>query len=331
VGATIKDIARAAKVSTNTVSRALNNKPDVSPKTREKVLEIARKLNYSPNYLAKSLISGQTRTVGAIVTDNTNPFYARIIKGIEDTARARGYVMILCNSNENNADELEAIQVLQEKRVDGILMTPVQRDMRYLDLLRRFDKPIVFFNRHPDDAAVDYVINDNQLGARLATERLIAIGRRNLVYLSGPETISSVRERLEGCRAAMRTAGLSSDSLRVEPTDLMMEDGHRVMRRLIDAASPVDGVLAYSDLLAVGAMRAILEAGMRIPADVALVGYDDIEFAPMLEVPLTTVRQPRYRIGEQAANLLIDRLEGSRPEEPVRIVLKPELVLRSSA
>jgi LacI family transcriptional regulator len=331
VGATIKDIAKAANVSTNTVSRALNNKPDVSPKTREKVLEIARKLNYSPNYLAKSLISGQTKTVGVIVTDNTNPFYARIIKGIEDTARGRGYVMILCNSNENIDDELEAIQVLQEKRVDGILMTPVQRDMQYLDLLRRFDKPIVFFNRHPEDSHADYVINDNRLGAGLATQRLIAIGRRNLVYLSGPATISSVRERLDGCCTAMRNAAMDPDALRVEPTDLMMEDGYRVMRRLIDSAVPVDGVFAYSDILAVGAMRAMLEEGMRIPQDVALVGYDDIEFAPMLEVPLTTVHQPRYRIGKQAANLLIDRLEGSRPEGPVNIVLKPELVLRSSA
>ena len=326
---TIKDVAQAANVSTNTVSRALNNKPDVSKETRAKVLSIAKELNYSPNNLARSLISKHTGTLGVVVTDNANPFYARVIKGIEDVVRTQGYNIILCNTDEDSEREVEAIRLLQQKRVDGILITPVQHDSRYLEELNSYPNPYVLLNRHPRKGLVDYVINDNAYGARLAVHRLTSTGRKNIAYICGPSTISSVQERLQGCKDAMEEAGLSSASLRVERTNLKMEGGVEAMERLL-AHDPPDGVFAYSDILAIGAMKSILEARLRIPDDIALIGYDDIEFAGMLEVPLTTVRQPRYRIGEEAARILLKKLDGSIEEEVKSVVLRPELIVRKS-
>ncbi|MGQ9631621.1 MAG: LacI family DNA-binding transcriptional regulator [bacterium] len=331
MGVTIKDIARAAGVSINTVSRALNDKPDVSSRTRERILRIAKQLDYSPNYLAKSLVSKQTRTLGVIVTDNANPFYAQVIKGIEDVARRKGYNIILCNSDENPEREAEALRLLREKRVDGILITPVQRGRRYISDLRGLGIPFVLLNRHSKVAKTDYVINDNAYGASLAVGRLIEIGRRRIAYISGPPSVSSVRERLEGCRRALQDRGLSPRNLIVKHTNLKMEDGYLSMKRLLNLSSPPTGVFAYSDLLAIGAMKAIREEGLRIPEDIALVGYDDIEYAAFLEVPLTTVRQPRYRIGEEAANILIDKLEGKGSDDVKHIVLRPELIVRRSA
>ncbi len=327
---TIRDVAQAANVSTNTVSRALNNKPDVSPETRRRVLAAAKELNYSPNNLARSLISKKTGTLGVVVTDNANPFYARIIKGIEDVGRRHGYSIILCNTDEDSEREEEAIRLLQQKRVDGILITPVQKDFRYLEVLRNYQSPFVLLNRHPKNEMVDYVINDNAYGARLAIGRLISVGRRKIAYICGPSTISSVQERLEGCFAAMEAGGLSPKSLHVERTNLKMEDGFEAMQKLLENDRP-DGVFAYSDILAIGAMKSILEANLRIPEDIALIGYDDIEFASMLEVPLTTVRQPRYRIGEKAANMLINKLNNKNGTEVESVVLRPELILRKSA
>ncbi len=332
VGPTIKDIAREAGVSTNTVSRALNDKPDVSAHTRAHILSIAKRLNYSPNYLAKSLISKHTRTLGVVVTDNANPFYAQVIKGIEDTARRNGYNIILCNTNEESEREGEALNLLREKRVDGILITPVQKNREYLKALANLDIPFVLVNRHPREFLSDYVVNDNVAGGSLALGRLIGIGRRRLAYISGPATISSAQERLEGCRQAIAQKGSGAEvELIVKQADLKMEDGYRAMRDLLDREPAPDGVFAYSDLLAIGAMRAIHESGRRIPQDIALVGYDDIDFARYLEVPLTTVKQPRYRIGREAAGILIDKLEGDRKPDHSCIVLRPELVVRVSA
>lgn len=327
---TIKDVAQEANVSTNTVSRALNNKPDVSPETRKRVLSVAKKLNYSPNHLARSLISKRTGTLGVVVTDNANPFYARVIKGIEDAVREHGYNIILCNTDEDSEREADAIRLLQQKRVDGILITPVQKDYQYLEDLKQYQNPFVLLNRHPKNEQMDYVINDNAYGANLAVEHLISIGRMRIGYICGPPTISSVQERLQGCQTAMQVADLRPDSLLVERTNLKMEGGFSAMQKLLDNDAP-DGIFAYSDILAIGAMKALLDANLRIPEDVALIGYDDIEFAGMLEVPLTTVRQPRYRIGQEAANILIDKINGTSGENVKSVVLRPELILRKSA
>ncbi len=329
--ATIKDIARVALVSVNTVSRALNNKPDVNKRTKRRILSIAKQLNYSPNYLAKGLISRQTRTIGVVVTDNANPFFAKMIKGIEDVAYAKGYNIILCNTDEDPVREENAIRLLYEKRVDGILITPVQTGREHISKLMRLQIPFVLLNRHSNTIETDYIINDNAHGAKLAINRLLEIGRRRIVYIAGPASVSSVQERLEGCRMAMRQGNVSLRNLHIEHTNLKLQDGYDVMIRILRSASLPLGVFTYDDLLAIGAMKAIGEAGFKIPDDVALVGYDDIDFAEFLEVPLTTVRQQRYRIGEMGAKLLVDRMGGKTSRRYKHVVLRPDLIIRKSA
>jgi LacI family transcriptional regulator len=329
-GVTIKDIAAAAGVSINTVSRALNNKPDVNSETRTRILKIAEELNYSPNLQAKSLISKQTLSLGMLVTDNANPFYAEMIKGAEDVARQRGYSIILCNSNDDDEREMRALEVLREKRVDGIILTPVQKKHNILEKLARIKTPYVLVSRAPSGGPADFVKIDNLSGACLAVKLLLKKKRIPLAYLGGPEHVSSVRERLAGVWKAMDEAGLKREALRVIHAELSMEDGCRAMRELLSASPAPRGLFAYNDVLAIGALRAIREQGLHVPADIAVVGFDDIQYSSFLEVPLTTVHQPRYKIGEIAAGILIDKIEGKGSGKPQQITMKPELVIRET-
>ena len=328
---TIKDIARAANVSINTVSRALNNKGDVKKETRERILAVARELDYVPNLLARSLLHRRTRTIGVVVTDSANPFYAQLLRGVEDCTASGGYNIILCNSDEKPEREAAALAILKEKRVDGLLITPASTSGSFLASLERYDLPLVLVNRSTDDAEVDYVKTDNVHGARLAIGRLLSRGRRRLCYLGGPPRISSAVERLQGCQDAVREARLPEESLRVVETALHMEDGYLRMKGILEQQERPDGVFAYSDIIAIGAMKAIREAGLRVPADIAVVGYDDIEIASYLEISLTTIRQKRYELGWKSAELLISRLTEGEKHRPQHVVFAPELVVRDSA
>jgi LacI family transcriptional regulator len=331
MGATIRDIAKAANVSTNTVSRALNGKSDIKKETRERILAVARELDYVPNMLARSLLHRRSGTIGVVVTDNSNPFYARLLRGIEDCTTSKGYNIILCNSDENVEREAAALRTLKEKRVDGILITPASTGNDLSATLTRSGVPFVLLNRTTEDAGVDYVKTDNIHGARLAMERLLSLGRRKLCYLGGPTRISSAVERLQGCRDAIRDAGLVPETLIVVETNLRMEDGYAAMRGLLAHGATPDGLFAFSDIIAVGAMKAIREAGLSVPKDIAVVGYDDIEIASFLEVGLTTVHQERYELGWKAAEILIQRLADPDGHQPQHFVSTPELILRDSA
>ena len=328
---TIRDIAKAANVSINTVSRALNNKGDVKKETQERILAIAEELDYVPNLLARGLLHDRTLTIGVVVTDNSNPFYARVLRGAGDCARQAGYSIILCNSDEDPDRESETLRTLKAKRVDGIIITPASTRGRFLESLSRHQVPFVLLNRSTDDANVDYVKTDNVRGAELAVDRLIETGRRRICYLGGPERISSAVERREGCTRAVRAAGLPEDALTVVETELHMEDGYDQMRRILRDETRPDGVFAYSDIVAIGAMRAIREAGLKIPDDIAVIGYDDIEIASYLEVRLTTIRQKRYELGYKSCELLLARISEAADEQMRQhVVFTPELIIRDS-
>jgi len=329
---TMKDVAREGGVSINTVSRALNGKPDVNKDTKKRILEIADRLNYVPNFLAKGLVTKNTKTIGVIVSDNANPFFARIIKGTEDFARSKGYNIILCNTDERYEREEEAIRLLREKRVDGLLitLTPAQEKRADILELKRSGVPFVLLNRHMENIMTDYVINDNVYGAYLAVNHLVKSGHKKIGYISGPPQISSAQERLEGYKKALFENNIDFDNSLVKKSNLKMEDGYRLMKEFLQLENRPTAVFAYSDLLAIGALKALKEAKLRVPKDIALVGYDDIEFCSLLEVPLTTVHQPRYRIGEEGAKILINRIEKKDSEGFQQIVLKPELVIRES-
>ncbi len=334
MSATMKDIAKKAGVSLTTVSRALNNKSDIGKDTRERILAIAHELNYAPNIHARALASGDSKTLGLIVADSANPFYAKLIRGVEDVCSAHGFGVILCNTNEQPDQEVRAHQMLREKRVDGMLITSIRTGLLPLRELQQENIPFVLLNRYLESFGVDCVLNDNRQGAYEATVHLCGLGHRRIVHLTGAEQISSVRDRLAGYCQALEEYGIPFDPQLVLQCNLRLEGGYQQAKTIIPTISPrPTAVFAYSDLLAIGVLKALRELGWRVPQDIALVGYDDIEFAPFVDPPLTTVTQLAYEIGQKGTEILLHRI--SLPEEqvwiPQRIVFQPMLKLRVSS
>jgi LacI family transcriptional regulator len=327
---TMKDIAKKAKVSMITVSRAMNNRPDISRETKSRVLKIARQLNYIPDHLARSLVTRKTKTVAVLVPDNVDSFYAAVVQGIGDECRERGYGIFLWNTHDSADKELEYLRQAREKRTDGMLIYPVQADSRYIKELRRNPVPFVFLNRHADAVDVDFVINDNVHGAYLAVNHLVQKGHRRITYVCARPNASSGKERIAGCRKATQEAGLPSECLDLLVCEETIESCYKLVKELVAKDKRPSAIFVWDDRLAIGAMKAIGEANLRIPQDVALVGYDDIEISAYLHPPLTTVRQPTHQIGQTAARILLDKLESEETPEPKKIILKPELVVRET-
>jgi LacI family transcriptional regulator len=327
---TLKDIAKTAGVSVMTVSRALNDKPDICKETKNYILKIARELGYTPNSLAKSLVTRKTYTIGIIVPDNLDPFYPEVVQGIADQCRDRGYSIILCHSLGNADKELEYLVLLRSKRVDGMIIYPVQEDDRYVDELKGSTIPFVFVGRHTDALNCDYVMNDNVHGAYLAVKHLIQKGHKKITYICAKPAASSGKERIAGCKKAINASELPSSALNVMTCKPNIESCHQTVEELIAKNDNSTAIFVWDDKLAIGALRAILEAGLHIPQDIALVGYNDTEIARHLFPPLTTIRHASYQIGEIAAQILVDRLESEQDVETKQIVLKPELVVRST-
>ena len=327
---TMKDIAQKAGVSVVTVSRAFNNKPDISIKTKENIKKIAQELNYTPDALAKSLITGKTKTIG-IVLPAMDPFYAEVLDGISKETRERGYGVVVCNSHANADQEIELLRFLRGKRVDGMLIYPVQEDSRYIVELRNSPVPFVFLNRHADELKCDYVINDNVYGAFLAVNHLIQKGHQKIIYICAKPYASSGMERISGCQKAIQENGLSADALNVVTCGETIEACYNLVSELIKQKEQLNALFVWDDKLAIGARKAIFEAGKQIPQDIAIVGYDDIEISEFLFPSLTTIRQPSFEIGETAAKILIDKLENNEEKELKQIVLKPKLMVRETA
>jgi len=328
---TIKDIAKELGVSINTVSRALNDKPDVSEDTRQRILETADRLGYVPNTLARSLVAGETCTIGLICSDLVNPFYARIAQGVEETARADGYTTIIASTNEDDAAERKAVDLMRSKRVDGIVISPTQMNHDHIARLNQEHIPFILVNRHIDEIITDYVINNNQHGAYQSVQHLISLGHRRIAHVTGPLRISSVRERINGYKQALEENGIHYDPTLVIHTDLTLESGYKIVLKLLQAKNRPSAIFAYSDHLSIGAIKAIRELDLIIPGDISLCGYDDIEYAQFLEIPLTTVRQPMYEIGQRAVFYLLEMIRavdftpGTHQE-----ILEPELIVRES-
>lgn len=326
---TMKDIAKIAQVSVNTVSRALNDKPDISKATKERIREVAKQLNYKRNVLAKNLRTSKTEIIGVVVSDNSNPFFARVLKGIEDTTNERGYQIILCNTEERYEKEEKSVHLLLELRVAGLLITPTQANTEHIIELKRLGVPFVLLSRKMEDMITNYVICDDALGAYLATNHIVKQGHKRIAYLGGSAEISDAKERLRGYRQALLENNIEPDPLLIKAGCMNPETGYRAMKEILAGQQCPTAVFCFSDYVAIGAIKAIEEKRYRIPADVAVVGYDDIEFAPYLRVPLTTIRNPQYSIGVEAAKLLIGIIEDDI-SQPHQVVLKPELVIRES-
>lgn len=331
--ATILDIARESGVSKSTVSRVLNGQGHVSEEARKRVLEAVQRLDYTPNGLARGLSGRRTGMVGFVLSDISNPFFPEIARGVEDVARSLGYTVFLANTDGELEREEEAVRLLVERRVDGVIFGSVTEDTRCLPRLAEIGIPFVLAGRSTRDPHLDCVVVDNVTGGRLAAEHLIGLGHSRIAFIGGPPKVLASVERYEGFRQAMRAAGLAEDPSRVCWADFRYEGGYRQARSLLRSSRRrPTAIFAANDQMAIGAVDAALDLGLRVPEDVAVVGFDDIPAARLRTIQLTTVAQPKYDIGSLAMRLLAQRIdERSRsapPGEPHRMLLAPRLVVR---
>lgn len=328
---TIKDVAARAGVSINTVSRVINDKGEVSQETREKILEAIESLKFRPNSFARSLQGKKSHFMGQIVTDCTNPTNAQQIRAVQNITANQGYSVMLADTNEQHERELAAVELMVEKFVDGFLITPLQFDNSHLFKLHQEGTvPFVLTNRLIEGLEVDAVLHDNFKGAYEATKHLIETGHTRIAYITSRRQVWTVKERLAGYRAALAEAKLDYDEELVVQINLDLESAFQATNYLLKLPKRPTAIFAYNDFMAVGVIRALKEAGIRIPGDMALVGYDDIIYAQFLEVPLTTVRQPTQALGEAAAEVLLRRI-ANRAAPVEQVVLQPSLIIRASS
>ena len=328
---TIRDVAREASVSVTTVSRALNSKSEISHDKRRRVIETASRLGYAPSSVARALVSGRTKTIGVVVTDNASPVYADALGGIQDVATHAGFGILLCNSADRQDEALRCLEMLRSKHVDGVILAPVQTDQRDVTSLEQWRSPYVFLLRHfPELSHVDYVITDNVKGGLLVTNHLLDLGHRRIGHIGGPSHTSTGQGRLAGYQQALaaRSVPLAADLVLHAPYTIA--GGFGTALSLLDRPNRPSAIFAATDLQAIGVMRAARQLGLRIPDDLALAGGDDIELAEFLEVPLTTFHQPTRQIGAQAAEVLTAKLSGSL-QGVQQHTFAPTLVVRKSS
>ena len=326
---TIKDIAREAGVSVTTVSRVLNNKADVSDKTREKVLKIIDRLNYNPNSIARGLVMNKTYTIGLIVPDISNAFFAEIAKAIEDELREYGYSVIFCNTDNDKDREKESIDLLRSKQVDGLIGAFSHDSKDEVLALGKAGFPIVQIDRLVDDSQIPFVIIDNILSGYEATEYLIKKGHRRIAHITGALDTNTGIRRAEGYRKALQEYGIEIDEELVMEGDFSQESGYLAMKEILERNKDLTAVFAGNDMMALGAYRAIYAAGLKIPEDISIIGHDDFTLASLVSPALTTMQQPIYKIGKVAASLLIDIIKGKKNKEGL-IVVNTSLIERSS-
>jgi LacI family transcriptional regulator len=327
--ATIREVAEHAGVSYATVSHVINNTRLVTQETRARVLEAMATLNYRPNALARSLRQGKTNTIGLVLPDSANPFFAEISRSIEDEAFKQGYSVFLCNTELDTQRELFYVDVLSKKQVDGIIFVAAGDQADSLDFLVQRNMPVVMIDRNVPNVEVDAVLTDNELGGLLATRHLLALGHTHIACIGGPSSITPSAERIIGYRRALEEAGLPYDESLVLRGDYHPQSGMEITHSLLKMNPRPTAVFALNDLMALGALRAAAEAGCSVPKDLAVVGYDDLDIARFANPPLTTIAQPKKEVGVQAVNILVDRMSRkNRP--PSRIVLPPELIVRRS-
>ena len=327
--ASIYDVARESGVSAFTVSAVINNKSHVSKKLRERVEAAIQKLNYRPNLLARSLAKRKTHTIGMIVPDIVNPFFPMVVRGAEDAAQKNGYNLLLCNSDDNLEKEESALELLLSKRVDGILLTKAVKDFRpsLQQMIKEVNVPIVLVMRTSRKVSQDAVITDDYQGAYEAVCHLARSGRRRIGLMGGPMKVSNGKARWQGFKDALAASGLTCEPELVIEGDYRMESGYRGGHLLLSHRP--DGIYVANYLMTVGLLKAAEEMGLRCPEDFGLVSFDDYPWLGIFRPKLTTVELPKYQLGYQAAELLLERIGGKRGKGIVR-KLQPELRVRES-
>lgn len=331
MAARMKDIARDLGVSLMTVSKALRNHSDISERTRKRVVKRARQLNYQPNWIARSLVTRRTYIVGLVIPDLMHSFFAEVAKGVARKFEPWGYQIVISNSEENPEAEERQIELLLARSVDGLLVASSQtQGRRLLESLKNRKTPYVLIDRLPAGLQANYVgVHDEEIG-KLATNHLIEQGCKRIAHLRGLD-VSTGLGRLAGYRKALAAHGLKASPSYVISARHEDSTGYAAMRELLRRSPRPDGVFCFNDPVAAGAMKAILESGLRVPEDIAIIGVGNVHYSDQLRVPLSTVDQSSAAIGETGAELLMQCIEAKTARAPRRILLPPKLVVRASS
>lgn len=330
---TIKDIANYTGFSVTTISLVLNNKAKKIPRTTQDIiLDAAEKLNYHPNQLAVGLVKKRTETIGLIISDVSNVFFSNLAKGVEDECRRKGWNLILCNTNDKHERDLSYIQVLADKGVDGILFcmaldSDKKKAMESIQLLKKLKMPFVMIDRYLDEAVGCTIVVNHRQGGYVATRHLLEEGHRKIGCISGPSQLRDSQERLAGYRKALEEMDIKYEEDLIFEGNYDRESGAKAAKYLLD--KEITAIFAFNDMSAYGAYSYLKKANIRIPEEISLVGYDDIFFSEILDVPLTSVKQPIYDMGVEAVRQLVDEVERGESSKKC-ITFEPILVKRNS-
>lgn len=329
---TMKDVAKQAGVSSAIVSRVINKDPDlcIRAETRERVLRAVEDLKYRPNAIARSLRMKTTGTIAMIIPDITNPFFPEIIKGAQVAAAEKGSSLILFNTEENVEKQREYIELVSEKQIDGVLLSSVHiDDNKSIVLLEKYEKPYVLVNRVKRNIQSPFVTVDDVYGATLAVEHLIQLGHRKIAHITGPLYTDTGLQRLEGYRKTLNKFGVKFFSEYVIESKFDAEGGSEAMKKLLLLENKFTAVFAANDLIAIGALSAMQEKGLKSPEDISIIGFNDIWVAQKVSPPLTSIKFPLFDMGYSAAKILMQKIQGKTIDND-KIVLDLELVVRHS-
>lgn len=327
---TIRDVARRAGVSMTTVSHVVNDTRTVSPEGRARVEEAIRELGYVPSAVARSLKTQSTRTVGMMIPNSSNPYFAELARVVEDRCFAAGYTLVLCSTDDEPRRQSVYLKVLSERRIDGLIVVSTGHEAELRAMLAGLTMPYVLVDREIDEPHCDLVETTHLHGGLLATRHLLSLGHQRIACIGGPEELAPSEQRIEGWRLAFTEIGrpLERDNL-LWRSDFTSQGGYEAMHAIARSPTVPTAVFVCNDLMAIGALRAAHECGLRVPEDLSMVGFDDIELSGFTSPPLTTVAQPKRRIGALAVDMLLERIRGQRPEGR-KVLLQPELRVRSS-
>ena len=327
----IRDVAKRAGVAPITVSRCINNSGYCSPETRARVESAVAELGFVPNRLASGLRSKKSNTLALVLTDITNPFFTTIARGVEDMASDAGYTVIFCNTDESVSKEKKYVQMLLEKRVDGILLVPAQSGTDSVALIKKHGTPIVILDRRVPDPQTDVVRCDSEGGAYELTRLLVSLGHQKIAILNGPRAVSTSEDRLAGFRRALTEAGIANDPQHEHFGEFTQESGCRMAHTALAVLPKPTALFATNNFIAFGVLKALRELELRVPEDVAVVGFDDLPTALVTFPFLTVAAQPAYEMGKTAIEILLNKLAGGVSDQYQEVVLPAEIVIRQSS
>lgn len=326
---TIKDIAKKANVSVTTVSRVLNNKPDVGDQTRTKILKLIEELNYKPNSVARGLVMQKTHTIGLIIPDISNPFFPQVARAIEDKAQKSGYSIIFFNTDNHLEKEKKAVELFKSKQVDGLIVSLSLGNEEILKELKAANYPVVQIDRSVLSNSYPLVSIDNKNSAYQMVEYMLKKGYKKIAHITGDLKTTTARDRLAGYKKALNDYQVEINEDYIIKGDYTQQLAFEAMQTLLKLKEPPTAVFAANDLSAAGVYKALFAAGLNIPADIAVAGHDDIDIASLLRPELTTMRQPKYSLGEKAVSVLLKMIDNYEAEVEAQI-LKTKLVIRES-